>query len=95
VSPCIEALEVAANLQAEQLQYLEDNALKKLEGMDDQLTDVQEDLDTKSENLAQMKTMMTKYWEKGDESLVPILTSLAGFTPAEAGPYTRPLLSST
>ena len=33
---CMEALEVMANLQAQQLQYLEDNALAKLTKMDDQ-----------------------------------------------------------
>lgn len=81
---CMEALQVAANLQAEQLQYLEDNALKKLESMDDQIADVQDDLDTKSEHLAQLKTIMKSYWEKGDEALVPIMVSLAGFNHAEA-----------
>ena len=33
---CMEALEVMANLQAQQLQYLEDNALAKLTKMDGQ-----------------------------------------------------------
>ena len=70
---CMEALEVAANLQAEQLQYLEDNALKKLTTMDDQIADVQDDLDIKCEHLAQLKTIMKSYWEKGDEALLPIM----------------------
>jgi hypothetical protein len=81
---CMEALEVAANLQAEQLQYLEDNALKKLTTMDDQIADVQDDLDTKCEHLAQLKTIMKSYWDKGDEALLPIMVSLAGFSHAEA-----------
>jgi hypothetical protein len=39
-----EALQVAANLQAEQLQYLEDNALAKLTALDQQIGDVADDL---------------------------------------------------
>ena len=38
---CMEALEVAANLQGEQLAFLEKHALSKLESLDDQLADVQ------------------------------------------------------
>ena len=38
---CMEALEVASNLQGEQLQYLERHALSKLEELDDQMCDVQ------------------------------------------------------
>ena len=48
----MEALEVMANLQAEQLQYMEDHALRKLDAQDTQIADVQDDLDTKQAHLA-------------------------------------------
>ena len=80
----MEALQVAANLQAEQLQYLEDNALKKLDAMDDQIVDVQDDLDVKCAHHGQLKDVLRAYLEKGDDTLVPILVSLAGFSHAEA-----------
>ena len=53
--------------------YPTDNALKKLEAMDDQIADVQDDLDTKAEHMAQLKRIMKSYWEKGDEALIPIM----------------------
>ena len=80
----MEALQVAANLQAEQLQYLEDNALKKLDAMDDQIADVQDDLDVKCAHHGQLKDILRAFLEKGDDTLVPILVSLAGFSHAEA-----------
>ena len=84
-----EALQVAANLQAEQLQYLEDNALAKLTALDDQIADVADDLETKIAHLAQLKTAMRSYWEKGDERLVPVMVSLAGFSRREAEEMAR------
>ena len=54
----MEALEVMANLQAEQLQYMEDHALRKLDAQDTQIADVQDDLDTKRAHLEQLKTLM-------------------------------------
>ena len=80
----MEALEVMANLQAEQLQYMEDHALRKLDAQDTQIADVQDDLDTKRAHLTQLKTLMAGYWETGDDSLVPPMLSLAGFTKTEA-----------
>ena len=73
----MEALEVMANLQAEQLQYMEDHALRKLDAQDTQIADVQDDLDTKRAHLTQLKTLMAGYWETGDDSLVPPMLSLA------------------
>jgi hypothetical protein len=84
-----EALQVAANLQAEQLQYLEDNALAKLTALDQQIGDVADDLETKIAHLAQLKTAMRSYWEKGDERLVPVMVSLAGFSRREAEEMAR------
>ena len=80
---CTEALQVAANLQAEQLQYLEDNALKKLTCLDDQIADVQDDLDTRTHQLAQLRDVIKQYWANGDERVAPNIASLAGFTKAE------------
>ena len=80
----MEALEVMANLQAEQLQYMEDHALRKLDAQDTQIADVQDDLDVKRAHLAQLKTLMKGYWETGDDSLVPPMLSLAGFSKKEA-----------
>ena len=80
----MEALEVMANLQAEQLQYMEDHALRKLDAQDTQIADVQDDLDTKRAHLTQLKTLMAGYWETGDDSLVPPMLSLAGFKKTEA-----------
>jgi hypothetical protein len=80
---CTEALQVAANLQAEQLQYLEDNALKKLTALDDQIADVQDDLDTRTHQLAQLRDVIKQYWANGDERVAPNIASLAGFTKAE------------
>ena len=85
----MEALEVMANLQAEQLQYMEDHALRKLDAQDTQIADVQDDLDTKQAHLEQLKTLMAGYWETGDDSLVPPMLSLAGFTRAEAARIAR------
>ena len=85
----MEALEVMANLQAEQLQYMEDHALRKLDAQDTQIADVQDDLDTKRAHLEQLKTLMAGYWETGDDSLVPPMLSLAGFTRAEAARIAR------
>ena len=80
---CTEALQVAANLQAEQLQYLEDNALKKLTCLDDQIADVQDDLDTRTHQLAQLRDCISAYWANGDERVAPNIASLAGFSRAE------------
>ena len=80
---CTEALQVAANLQAEQLQYLEDNALKKLTRLDDQICDVQDDLDTRAHQLAQLRALIKQYWAFGDERVAPTVASLAGFSRAE------------
>ena len=85
----MEALEVMANLQAEQLQYMEDHALRKLDAQDTQIADVQDDLDTKRAHLEQLKTLMAGYWETGDDSLVPPMLSLAGFTKTEAARIAR------
>ena len=76
---CTEALQVAANLQAEQLQYLEDNALKKLLALDDQICDVQDDLDTRAHQLEQLRDLLHHYWAAGDERVAPTVASLAGF----------------
>lgn len=76
---CTEALQVAANLQAEQLQYLEDNALKKLLKLDDQICDVQDDLDTRAHQLEQLRDVLHHYWAAGDERVAPTVASLAGF----------------
>ena len=80
---CMEALEVAANLQGEQLAFLEKHALSKLESLDDQLADVQCAAESKTEHLAQLRTIMQRYFVDGDEGSVNILTSLTGFTAEE------------
>tara|TARA_B110000977_G_scaffold72114_2_gene97680 strand:- start:4192 stop:5298 length:1107 start_codon:yes stop_codon:yes gene_type:complete len=77
---CTEALQVAGNLQAEQLQYLEDNALKKLTELDLQICDVQDDLDVRSEQLSQLRELMKRYLSTGDEYVLPMILSLAGYT---------------
>ena len=80
---CMEALEVAANLQGEQLAFLEKHALSKLESLDEQLADVQCAAESKTEHLAQLRTIMQRYFVDGDEGSVNILTSLTGFTAEE------------
>jgi len=81
---CMEALEVASNLQGEQLQYLERHALSKLEELDDQMCDVQLIAESKTEHLAQLRTVMKRFFIDGDEGSVNVLTSLTGF-PANEG----------
>ena len=80
---CMEALEVAANLQGEQLAFLEKHAFAKLESLDEQLADVQCAAESKKEHLAQLRTIMHRYFVDGDESSVNILTSLTGFSAEE------------
>jgi hypothetical protein len=80
---CMEALEVASNLQGEQLQYLERHALSKLEELDDQMCDVQLIAESKTEHLAQLRTVMKRFFVDGDESSVNVLTSLTGFAANE------------
>ena len=80
---CTEALQVAGNLQAEQLQYLEDNALAKLLRLDDQIADVQDDLDVRAEQLSQLRKVMKKFMESGNEKYLPAILSLAGFRKEE------------
>ena len=80
---CMEALEVASNLQGEQLQYLEQHALAKLEALDDQICDTQLLAESKSEHLAQLRAIMRRYFVDGDEKAVEVLTSLSGFSAKE------------
>ena len=80
---CMEALEVASNLQGEQLQYLEQHALSKLEALDDQICDIQLAAESKAEHLAQLRTIMKRFFVDGDEGSVNVLTSLTGFSPNE------------
>ena len=81
---CMEVLEVASNLQGEQLQYLEQHALSKLELLDDQIADIQVLAESKTEHLAQLRTIMKRFFVDGDEGSVDVLTSLTGF-PADEG----------
>jgi len=80
---CMEALEVACNLQGEQLQYLEQHALSKLEALEDQVCDIQLAAESKAEHLAQLRTIMKRFFVDGDEGSVDVLTSLTGFSPNE------------
>ena len=52
---------------------------------DPQIADVQDDFDTKREHLSQLRTIMRRYLLSGDDALVPIMASLAGFTREAAG----------
>jgi hypothetical protein len=81
---CLEVLEAASNLQGEQLQYLEQHALSKLELLDDQIADIQVLAESKTEHLAQLRTIMKRFFVDGDEGSVDVLTSLTGF-PADEG----------
>ena len=58
---------MASNLQGEQLQYLERHALSKLEELDDQMCDVQLIAESKTEHLAQLRTIMKRFFIDGDE----------------------------
>jgi hypothetical protein len=75
-----EALEVAANLQGEQLQYLEDHALKVLAEKNEKLDDLVYQLETLASHRAQTREHLTALLERNDETVVSILCSLAGFS---------------
>ena len=75
-----EALEVAANLQGEQLQYLEDHALKVLAKKNEKLDDLVYQLETLASHRDQTREHLTAFLERNDETVVSILCSLAGFS---------------
>ena len=75
-----EALEVAANLQGEQLQYLEDHALKVLAKKNEKLDDLVYQLETLASHREQTREHLTAFLERNDETVVSILCSLAGFS---------------
>jgi len=75
-----EALEVAANLQGEQLQYLEDHALKVLAEKNEKLDDLVYQLETMASHRAQTREHLIAFLERNDETVVSILCSLAGFS---------------
>ena len=75
-----EALEVAANLQGEQLQYLEDHALKVLAEKNEKLDDLCYQLETLASHREQAREHLIAFLERSDENVVSILCSLAGFS---------------
>ena len=75
-----EALEVAANLQGEQLQYLEDHALKVLVEKNEKLDDLCYQLETLASHREQAREHLIAFLERSDENVVSILCSLAGFS---------------
>ena len=75
-----EALEVAANLQGEQLQYLEDHALKVLAKKNEKLDDLVYQLEALASHREQTREHLTAFLERNDETVVSILCSLAGFS---------------
>ncbi|CAL6381950.1 unnamed protein product [Bathycoccus prasinos] len=79
-----EALEVAANLQGEQLQYLEDHALKVLAKKNEKLDDLVYQLETLASHREQTREHLTAFLERNDETVVSILCSLAGFSSKKA-----------